>query len=256
LGQSVYSGGGISAILRVAKRLEPGNFISFINAFYALVNETKAQAEEPKNAYDQANVRETWFHAAQYFRRADNYLQDDWSDPLIYTLWDEQTSAVDKTIAALPIPGERIPADGFTVEDFWYSSTSEQAAHRPTLILCPVYDGSQEDQYHTAVVPALARGWNCLTHEGSGYPTVRRNQDLEFIYDWGRVLTLLVDYLLLNRTQDVDESSLVSLGWSFGGYLAARAAAFEPRLAGMPCSSMVGSCTYMSHLWDRCLKSC
>jgi cephalosporin-C deacetylase-like acetyl esterase len=37
----------------------------------------------------------------------------------------------------------------------------------------------------------------------------------------------------LNRTQNVDESRLVPLGWSFGGYLAARAAAFEPHLAAV-----------------------
>jgi hypothetical protein len=43
LGQSVYSGGGISAILRVAEQLEPGNFTSFTNACYGLANETKVQ---------------------------------------------------------------------------------------------------------------------------------------------------------------------------------------------------------------------
>lgn len=235
LGQSVYSGGDIAPILRAAKQLEPGNFTSFTNAFYALANETKAQAEDPKYAYDQVNVRETWFHAAQYFRRADNYLHDDWSDPLIYTLWEEQTSAFDKAIAALPIPGERIQVftDDFTIEGIWYLSTNKEAAHRPTLILSNGYDGSQEDLYHTVVVPALARGWNCLTYEGPGHPTVRRNQDLGFIYDWERVLNPLVDYLLLNRAEDIDESRLVSFGFSFGGYLAARAAAFEPRLAAV-----------------------
>ncbi|KAK5054441.1 hypothetical protein LTR84_001331 [Exophiala bonariae] len=235
LAQAVYSGGDVSPILAVAKQLDAGDFSTYTDAFYALANETKARAEDPRYAHDPVNVRDTWFHAAAYFRRADTYLHDDWTNPLIYTLWEEQTAAFDRALAALPIPGERvqIPADGFTVEAIWYSSTTEQAAHRPTLILCGGYDSSQEDIYHQVVVPALARGWNCLSYEGPGHPSLRRYQDIGFIPDWERVVTPVVDYLLLNRTQDVDESRIASLGWSFGGYLAARAAAFEPRLAAI-----------------------
>lgn len=235
MGMSIYSGSDISPLLRAAKQLEPGNFATFTEALYTLANETKAAAKDPKNAYDAVNVRETWFHAAQYFRRTDNYLHDDWNDPLIYTLWEEQTAAFDNVIASLDIPGERIQieADSFTIEAIWYGATREEAAHRPTLIMVPGYDGSQEDLYHTLVVPALARGWNCLTSEGPGQPTVRRNQDIGFIPDWERVVTPLVDYVLTNHTDDVDETRLALYGMSFGGYLVARAAAFEPRLSAV-----------------------
>jgi pimeloyl-ACP methyl ester carboxylesterase len=156
------------------------------------------------------------------------------SDPLINTLWDEQIAAFDTAIAALPNPGKRLQvlADNFTVEAIWYTASNE-TQKRPTLILCEGYDGSQEDMYHTMVVPALARGWNALTFEGPGQPLVRRKQNLGFIPDWERVVTPLVDYLLNNKSQVVDSSRLVLFGYSFGGYLAARAAAFEPRLSAV-----------------------
>ena len=235
LAEAVYSGADIAPVLAQAVNIEPGNFTSFHEAFYTLAKETKAQAEDPKNAYDPVNVRDTWFSAATYFRRADFYLHDNWSNPLINSLWQEQTDAFNKALASLPIPGQRvsIPADNFTVEAIWYPSTLEKAAHRPTLILGNGYDGAQEDLYHTIVVPALARGWNCLTYEGPGHPSVRRYQNLGFIPEWERVVTPIVDYLLANHADNVDEQRLVLFGFSFGGYLAARAAAFEPRLAAV-----------------------
>lgn len=67
-----------------------------------------------------------------------------------------------------------------------------------------------------------------ITYEGPGQPTVRREQDLGFIYDWEKVATPAVDYLATRS--DVDMSRLAILGISMGGYLAARAAAFEPRI--------------------------
>lgn len=235
LGLAPYSGADISPLLSVAKTIEPGNFTSFSDSLYALANATKAAALDPKSSYDPVNVRDTWFAAATYFRNADFYLHGNWSDPLIDTLWDEQLAAFDNAIAALPVPGRRLqlPADNFTVEAIWYAASVENSTRRPTLILGNGYDGSQEDLYSTIVVPALARGWNCITYEGPGQPLVRRRQNLGFIPDWECVVTPVVDYLLTTQHETVDPSRLVLFGFSFGGYLAARAAAFEPRLSAV-----------------------
>jgi pimeloyl-ACP methyl ester carboxylesterase len=234
LGGAKYSGADISPVLDAAHSIEPGNFTSFSDAFYNLAYTTKAAAMDAENSYSSINVRDTWFAASTYFRSADFYLHGNWSDPLINELWNEQLFAFDKAIAALPIPGKRlqIPSDNFTVEAIWYSASTE-ASRRPTLILGNGYDGSQEDLYHTIVVPALARGWNCVTYEGPGQPLVRRRQNLGFIYDWERVVTPVVDYVLESQASVVDPSRLVLFGFSFGGYLAARAAAFEPRLSAV-----------------------
>ena len=53
----------------------------------------------------------------------------------------------------------------------------------------------------------------------------------DFIPDWEKVVTQVVDYLY--RRDDVDCKRLALLGNSFGGYLAARAAAFEPRIKAL-----------------------
>ena len=245
LGQAITGGADIGPILAAAKAIQPGNMTSFSDVFYKLANDTKAQAEDPDNASDPINVRETWFSASGYFRKADNYLHGNWSNPLINSLWDEQTKAFDKGIAALPISGKRIriPATkgNFTIEAIWYSA-SDKHEKLPTLVIGNGFDAAQEDSYHNFVAPALARGWNCITYEGPGQPTVRRNQGLAFIPDWEKVATPVVDWVLSKKKHVVDESRLVLVGNSLGGYLAARAAAFEPRFT---------AAVFIDGVWDN-----
>lgn len=235
LGEAITAGSDIGPILAAAKNIKPGDMSSFSEVFYELANRTKAEAENPENAYDPINVRDTWFSTANYFRRADFYIHGNWSNPLIYSLWDEQTAAYNKAIAALSIPGERfrIPATegNFTIEAIWYAASESKTTKLPTLVIGNGFDAAQEESYHNFVAPALARGWNCITYEGPGQPTVRRNQNIGFIPQWERVATPVVDYLLEEKASVVDKDRLAIIGNSFGGYLAARATAFDPRIS-------------------------
>ncbi|OJI99097.1 hypothetical protein ASPVEDRAFT_38561 [Aspergillus versicolor CBS 583.65] len=237
LRNSLTGGSDIGPVLGVAQAIEPGNMTSYADEFLKLAKHTKAQAQDPENAYDPANVRDTWFSASHYFRRADVYLHRNWSSPLLASVWAEQTAAFDKAIASLPIPGQRIriPATeaNFTVEAIWYAAAAPESKSRklPTLVIANGFDAAQEDSYHYFVAAALARGWNCITYEGPGQPTVRRNQNIGFIPEWERVTTPVVDYILSEKADLVDEDRVVLIGNSLGGYFAARAAAFEKRLA-------------------------
>ena len=237
LGMAITGGADIGPILGVSKNIIAGDMASFTQEFYALANHTKSQAETPENAYDSINVRDTWFSAANYFRKADNYLHGNWSDPLINSLWAEQTAAFDKGIAALPIPGERVripaPKGNFTVEAIWYAASNNKTAKMPTLVIGNGFDAAQEDSYHNYVAPALARGWNCITYEGPGQPTVRRNQNLGFIPEWDLVATPVVDYLFQEKSHIIDTDRLTLVGNSLGAYLASRAAAFEHQFSAL-----------------------
>ncbi|KAF2728111.1 putative hydrolases or acyltransferase [Polyplosphaeria fusca] len=237
-GLAIAGGSDVGPMLGIAQDIEAGNMESFTQQFYKLASQTKAQAEDPDNSYDAVNVRDTWFSASTYFRKAANYILANWSDPRIDDFWAEQTAAFDRGLAALPTPGSRvrIPATGgnFTVEAVWYAaSENDQATRAPTLIVGNGFDAAQEDSFHVYCVPALARGWNCITYEGPGQPTVRRNQNIGFIPEWELVVAPVVDFLLREKAHLVDPDMLALVGNSLGGYLAARAAAFEPRLAAV-----------------------
>ena len=232
LGSVRYAAADAAEVLAAARVIKPGSFLSFNTTFYELANATRATAEKAWVAGNPVNARDSYFAAASYFRSADFYLHGNWSDPLINEYWIQQTECFDKAIAALPVPGERvtIPANGFNTVGIFYA-VDNSSMKRPTLLLGNGYDEAQEDSYHQVGAAALERGWNVMTYEGPGQPTVRRDQGLGFIPDWERVVTPAVDYLA-NRS-DVDMSRLALAGISMGGYLAARAAAFEPRIKAL-----------------------
>ena len=73
----------------------------------------------------------------------------------------------------------------------------------------------------------MKHGYNCLTWDGPGQGLPLREQQLTFRYDWEKVVTAAVDYALIRP--DVDGDQLAWKGMSLGGYLAARAVAFEQR---------------------------
>ena len=99
------------------------------------------------------------------------------------------------------------------------------------MIIVQGYDAAQEDSYMQLGASAVQRGWNVLVVEGPGQPTVRREQGLGFIYQYERVVTPAVNYLA--KKAEVDMSRLTLVGISMGGYLAARAAAYEPRIKAL-----------------------
>jgi esterase/lipase len=174
------------------------------------------------------------FKAATYFRTADFFLHGNPSDPRINSLWDQQTAAFDKALSLTNVPGKRKNLNGcnFSIPTIFYAAENS-AKRRPTIIIGNGYDGSQEEAYHLAGKAALERGYNVITYEGPGQPTVRREQNLGFIPNWEAVVTPVVDYLV--TLPEVDPSAIAILGISFGGYLAPRAAAFEHRLAAVIC---------------------
>jgi alpha-beta hydrolase superfamily lysophospholipase len=109
-------------------------------------------------------------------------------------------------------------------------SNQQQVAKKPTLILSTGLDGGQEELYFLGVAAALERGYNCLTFEGPGQGTVVRKQELYFRHDWEKVVSSVTDFALSER-REVDPQRIALVGYSMGGYLAPRAAAFEDRIA-------------------------
>jgi dienelactone hydrolase len=228
LGTAPYRGVDVAEMLDVAERIVAGDFESWHDEFLALAQQVEAESSETHRA-SSATIRDRAFRAASYYRAADFFLHGTPSDPRIASTWVSATAQFNQAIARLTPAGERltIQADGFTIPAIFYRAAADRLP-RPTILMFNGFDGSQEEMLHISGFAALERGFNVLTFEGPGQPAVVREQGLGFRHDWEHVVSPVVDHC--EGLSEIDAGRLTLLGLSFGGYLAPRAAAFEPRI--------------------------
>jgi dienelactone hydrolase len=228
LGTAPYRGVDVAEMLDVADRIVAGDFESWHDEFLALAQQVEAESSGTPGA-SPITVRDRAFRAASYYRAADFFLHGTPSDPRIASTWMSATAQFNQAIAQLTPAGERltIQADGFTIPAIFYRAGAD-GLPRPTILMFNGFDGSQEEMLHISGLAALERGFNVLTFEGPGQPTVVREQGLGFRHNWEHVVTPVVDHC--ESVPEIDSGGLALLGLSFGGYLAPRAAAFEPRI--------------------------
>lgn len=231
LGMARTYGSDIAEVLTIAEKIIPGDFESWYNEFIGLADHINATL--PDSAHP-VSLRNALFRASNYYRSADFFLHGNPNDPRIDEIWKKQQICFDKAIALIDVPGERIEikTTTFRIPAIIYRPFNDSKL-RPTLLLCNGYDGSQEEMLHVFGFGALERGFNVITFEGPGQPTVVREQKIGFIAEWEKVVAPVVDYC--QSLNYVDTTKIVLLGYSFGGFLAPRAATKEHRLAAVAC---------------------
>jgi pimeloyl-ACP methyl ester carboxylesterase len=78
---------------------------------------------------------------------------------------------------------------------------------------------------------AIRRGYNYLGFDGPGQGRNLIRDGILIRPDWENVVSPVIDFAL--ERPEIDPERIVLVGWSFGGFLAPRAAAFEHRIAAL-----------------------
>ncbi|MGJ7911106.1 alpha/beta hydrolase family protein [Neobacillus sp. LXY-1] len=228
LSYAPFGGADIGECLATAYRIREGDMESWYTEWYKTAERVFAYGEESLERGKLVNAKENYLRASNYYRTAEFFLHGNQQDPRILDTWGKSRHAFHKAIKLLNISVEKveIPYEDTTIPGYFYSVDQKV---RPTLLVHGGFDSTGEELYFEVVVSALERGYNCLTFEGPGQGSVIREQKIPFRYDWEKVVTPVVDYLVTRS--EVDTKKIALLGISLGGYLAPRAAAFEHRLA-------------------------
>jgi predicted amidohydrolase/dienelactone hydrolase len=146
---------------------------------------------------------------------------------------DQQRAAHDRTVACfrrgagtLSPPAElvRIPYQDTALAAYLRVPGTSQAKP-PVVIMMPGLDSVKEELQATAEY-MLGRGLAVIAIDGPGQGEAEYELPIEPAYE--RVATAVADYL--EGRDDIDPARIGGFGVSLGGYYAARAAAYEPRI--------------------------
>jgi pimeloyl-ACP methyl ester carboxylesterase len=240
ISQTYYKGADIGECLSTAYRIKEGEFESWYTEWFKTAKRVHSYADECLAANHKTSAREAYLRASNYYRVAE-FLLINPEDPRIQTTWGSSKECFSNAgkLFSPPIDSIEIPYEGTTLPGYFYrvnedsynnNNNNTTPIPRPTLVVHGGFDSTLEELYASAAAPALERGYNCLTFEGPGQGGVIRKQKIPFRFDWERVVTSVVDYAL-TRDKEIDRDRIALMGISMGGYLAARAAAFEHRIA-------------------------
>ena len=189
-----------------------------------------AMATEASEAGDIVTARYAHLRASEYHRQSYYFLRSDPDDARLQQSYAAQVAAFRWGISLLAHPAEavQIPYRDTHLCGYLFRP-DDSGERRPTVVIPAGYDSTAESLF--GVPDAIERGFNVLTYEGPGQGGVLYHQRLYFTPDTESVVTPVVDWLV--SRPEVDPAQIVLIGRSFGGYIAARAAAFDHRIAAL-----------------------
>ena len=230
LAHAIYGGADFGECTTTAGRVAIGDADSWYREWNATADRVSAIGEASEAKGHKVSAREAYLRASNYYRTSYPFFYGAPVDPRLVDAFDKEATAFRRAAALFEPPVEpvEIPYEGATLPGYFYR-VDDSNKRRPTLIATNGYDSTIHEMHFAHAVSAVRRGYNCLTFDGPGQGRALIKQNLHMRADWENVVTPVVDYAL--SRPEVDPGRIALIGWSFGGYLAPRAASGEHRLA-------------------------
>ncbi len=228
LGETQEGGGAISECFMAAEAMRPGEGESWFAEWKRLADRVAAEAAAAEARRHGISARNAYLRAANYYRASEYGLPA--LDPRRLESFNSCEECFKKAGRHFTPPLEtlRIPYEGSTLPAY-FLRPSDLLTRWPVLISFGGLDSFKEELYFRFARGARERGIASLLVDGPGQGAAIRHQGLTTRYDYEVAVAACIDALL--QRPDVDPLRIAVSGSSLGGYYAARAAAFEHRLA-------------------------
>jgi len=215
----------VGECLYIASRITAGDRDSWYAEWSAFADGLVAQAAAAERAGHATSAATLRLRAAEYYRQAFFWHRDDLDGKELTAAYRASVDAFRSALPNLPRPGRVVEG-----ETPGYLFTPPGAGPFPTILHIGGYDNTAEELYASAY-PALDRGWAFVGVDGPGQGSVLYDRRVPQRPDWEHVVPGMVD--LVAGLPGIDARRIVLVGRSFGGLLAPRGAAGEPRLAAL-----------------------
>jgi len=219
-------GGDAGEVNQAIAGLKAGDAQGWYERWNAAGDRAMALANRTDDPISKGNAL---LRAHNYYRAAEFFLAPD--DARRALVWKKNIAAFYKGLDVLGVKYERIPVPygKYHLNAVYYPGPAG-SENKPLLVVVGGYDSTMEELYFHVVAAAFQRGYSVLTYEGPGQGSVLREQGLTFTPQWEKPNGAVLDAFLARH---VTSGTIVLIGESMGGYLAPRAAAFDPRISGV-----------------------
>jgi pimeloyl-ACP methyl ester carboxylesterase len=228
-----YGGAELGEVVVTARAIPEGDEAAWHREWKATARRVHQLGEQSLAKGHRVSAREAFLRASNYYRTSEFFLRDHpATDPEVAALSGESARAFRSAVALLETPVEAvsIPYLDTTLPGYLFL-VDGSGAPRPTIVYNSGFDSTLEESYFAIAAAALLRGYNVLAFDGPGQGAALRRQGLVFRPDWEAVVTPVIDFALTRP--EIAADAIALFGYSLGGYLVARAAAFEHRVAAL-----------------------
>lgn len=230
---AIYGGADLGEILSTVARVgDGGSADDWHREWTATADRIAGIGDAAAAAGHRVSAHEAYFRAASYYQAAWFPLFGAPVDPRATADFGRQSAMLevaaplcDPPVELLEIPFEQTTLPGYFV------AVDGSGVRRPTIVHTNGYDSSIQEMFFAHAPAATRRGYNVVLFDGPGQGRNLVRDGMPIRPDWESVVTPVLDFVL--ERPDVDPARVVLAGWSFGGFLAPRAAAFEHRIAAL-----------------------
>src|SRR5947209_10681378 len=211
---------------------DAGDADAWYHEWLATADQLSQSAAESEARGHVVSAREAYVRAAGYYRTAFQPLFGAPVDLRLRTAFDKESDALAAAarLADPPVAMVEIPFEGGSMPGILVQPAGTGPV-RGTIVHTNGYDSDLSEMYVAHVPAAIERGYRILLFDGPGQGRNLIRDGTPIRPDWEAVVGPVIDWVV--EQPGVDPDRIVLAGWSFGGFLAPRAAALLPQLAAL-----------------------
>lgn len=231
MGKVPAGGGDFSEIILALRGLEPGDGEAWYRAFSTLGSRLDAEAETSLLAGNVVSARDKLYRATNYHQAGGFFLPN--TDPRHAAAIDARRASFQRAapLAETPFRQVEIPYEGnASLPGYLFPASpgADPRKSRPAAVIFGGTDAVAEEMYFFLGKALSQRGIHTLAIDGPGQGEALK-RGLAGRPDWEVPAGAAFEFLASQSEVDADRVAIV--GQSLGGYLSARAAAYESRFA-------------------------
>lgn len=223
-------------VLAMAERIVPADVDSWFDTLSAQADRCATAAAAAQHGGHPRSVATASLREANYRYAAFYYVLGTRHPERHHDAWVAHRTALTRALDHFPTPVQHLRVDSAEgAVPAWLFTPAGPAPHagRPLVVVHNLLTAPLSDTLMTGVVDAVERGWAAVAFEGPGQGATWFENGIGPTDDWAGVAEQVLDRVLAEP--GFDASRVVAMGIGDGGYLAAQAAAADPRTAALVC---------------------